>query len=281
MAHRRWSMLARAGRTLRRTSCGFALVLCAAGSVAAQEGDRIRGRVVDDSTGAPVAAAEVTLLVSGREDPGNAAYTDDDGRFTLRRPGRMAYTISAKRVGYAPSMMAMAPGTDGDTSEVEIRLERRVEKLPAMTTTGRKRQVAFILEQFEERRRKGIGVFFTRDELEQRGWPSLPNLLRGVSGVQVVGSGTRAGVAMSRSTQLRSCQPVIFLDGIRLNKSDDPPGTLRNLLEIIQGTDLTAVEVYKGRSEVPAEFGGPEVGCGAIVVWSKRPEEELRRLRRH
>lgn len=244
--------------------------------MAAQDAARIRGRVVDDSTGGAIAAVELVLFVGGRATTDRATYSDDDGRFTLRRPRSAGYAVYARRIGYSP---AMTPVEDAG-AEVEIRLARRAENLPTVTTTGRERPATLVLEKFEERRLAGVGVFFTRDDLEQRGWPNLPNLLRGVPGVQVLGGGNRAGVAMSRSAQARRCQPVLFLDGVRLNKSTDSPATLRGLLDMIPGADLTAVEVYKGRSEIPAEFGGPEVGCGAIVVWTKEPVDELRRLRR-
>ncbi|RMH14199.1 MAG: hypothetical protein D6701_11515, partial [Gemmatimonadetes bacterium] len=44
----------------------------------------------------------------------------------------------------------------------------------------------------------------------------------------------------------------------------------RGDLDLIRPEDIEAIEVYRGASEVPAEFGGSDAGCGAIVIWTRR-----------
>jgi hypothetical protein len=40
--------------------------------------------------------------------------------------------------------------------------------------------------------------------------------------------------------------------------------------EIIAVSAVEAVEVYRGPSQTPARFAGPEVGCGVIVIWTQQ-----------
>ncbi|MGJ5818719.1 carboxypeptidase regulatory-like domain-containing protein [Paludibaculum fermentans] len=61
----------------------------------------IAGRVLNETTGAPVRRATVTIVMEGRDDVLGTAPTDGDGQFLLRAlpPGR--YSIGASKPGYA------------------------------------------------------------------------------------------------------------------------------------------------------------------------------------
>jgi hypothetical protein len=58
----------------------------------------VLGRVVDAAGGAPVAAAQVTLV-----DGGRTATTGADGRFALAGAGRGVHVVTVRRIGYAPA----------------------------------------------------------------------------------------------------------------------------------------------------------------------------------
>ncbi len=65
----------------------------------------------------------------------------------------------------------------------------------------------------------------------------------------------------------RMCTPMVFMDG-RLYKLDEDLG-----LNEIDTFDIEALEFYKGTASIPAEFNysnNTEVGCGAIVIWTRR-----------
>jgi hypothetical protein len=252
------------------------------GGVAASDAQRssyVVGRVVDDSTGAGVEYAELTLAAQGRGGTVVRALSDADGRFVLTVPAGSVPVIRVRRLGYEPLLAGLEDSVARGERALVIRLIPRAAPLVGVTATAEARSRSMLLSGFEGRRRLGTGTFFTREQLEERGWPTIPNLLRTVAGVNVTESGRRSGVSMARSAQARRCHPVLFLDGVRLNSSSDPAESVRRVYEMIPGTDLTAVEIYKGRSELPAEFGGPEVGCGAIVAWSKSPADEIQRDR--
>lgn len=75
----------------------------------------LTGTVVDDATGAPVVAADVTYA-------DRTTTTDTQGKFTLVVPGGRPTTLSVRRSGYDP---ATANVTPGGTSSVTIRVKGR------------------------------------------------------------------------------------------------------------------------------------------------------------
>ena len=66
----------------------------------------------------------------------------------------------------------------------------------------------------------------------------------------------------SNAVLLRGCEPAVFIDGVRIH------GGAAAIDELVSPIEIAAVEVYRGPSEVPVEFSGPETGCGAIVIWT-------------
>jgi hypothetical protein len=229
----------------------------------------IRGTVSEDSSHAPVPAAELWLLAGGKR-VGHASLSGDDGQFYLQvpRPGR--YAVSARRLGFEPKVTAPI---DVERKE-ELQLEITLAPLPAVlrpeliAASGLPRPTW--LDGFEHRRLLGLGVFFTREDLVRRGEPRLPELLRGIAGVNLASDRRRTSPTMMRSAYARRCFAVLYLDGFRMSHSDDPPEVVRTAFESVPGPTLEAVEVYKGRSELPGEFGGPDARCGAVVAWTRR-----------
>lgn len=156
---------------------------------------------------------------------------------------------------------------------------RPAARLPVTTIRARERSRDFLRADFERRRERGRGTFFTREDLERRGWPGLIELLQGEPGVDIGSGRFRGASGASLNPAKRPCRPVLVLDALRMTRSDDPPLTLKHALESIAGPDMSAVELYRGMAQLPAGLGGLEARCGAILVWTKRPADELRRIR--
>lgn len=60
----------------------------------------VRGRVLEEGSGTPLAGAMIVLTDAAGDQAGRI-LTDDLGRFTLRAPRDGAYTLRADRIGYA------------------------------------------------------------------------------------------------------------------------------------------------------------------------------------
>ncbi len=247
--------------------------LLAAGPLTAQS---IQGVVREDSAGTPIDLVELWLLIDGVPS-GGVVRSDAEGRFVLPVPRLGRYALGARRIGYAPLTSAHVNVGPFQDLVVEVRLEPRATLLgdPVSIKVARSH---FLIEGFEHRRRSGIGTFFSREDIVDRGSPNLVDLLREVPGVMLpsAGGSRQPTVTMARRASIGRCSAVLFLDGIRVNRSTDPPELVRGIYESLSGNTLEAVEVYKGRSQLPAEFGGPEVRCGAIVVWTRRPNYQPR-----
>ncbi|HEX6535774.1 MAG TPA: carboxypeptidase regulatory-like domain-containing protein [Gemmatimonadaceae bacterium] len=209
--------------------------------------------VVRSPDGKPVAGARVVVWGSAA-----SASTGEDGSFTLAALPAGTHTVEARYVGFVP-VRAAVDLQHGRTTTVSMALAERVSMLGAVTVFG-KRSRRGAVSGFLERRRHGIGRFFTRGDIEHRKPFQLTDLLRDVPGVRVVPTaGFRYAVVM-RGGSPRGCTPDVWVDGMRFSLDD------ASMDDYASPADITAVEVYARASEVPAVFG--PAACGAVVIWT-------------
>ncbi len=103
----------------------------------------VRGRAVDAADGRPVAAALVALRPAGAAPDAagveRAARTDGDGRFALAGVPAGVWTVSVRRLGYAPAERTV--WLPADTLVADLRLAASALDLAAVTVTtlGRRR----------------------------------------------------------------------------------------------------------------------------------------------
>ena len=240
-------------RTLRHFLRTVLLLALPAHQLAAQQ---IGGTVVDIVTGDPVPAVTVELL-----DPGSTVVatvtTDNAGEFLIAIPAPGTYRIGTRHTGYQDARSASLELEARDTLTVQYRIAPEVAVLNPLTVVASRRQPGQ-LSGFEERARRDVGgQFIPREEIERRRPLHVSDLLAGSPGVQLV---PRAG--LSNAVLLRGCEPAVFIDGVRIH------GGAAAIDELVSPIEIAAVEVYRGPSEVPVEFSGPEAACGAIVIWT-------------
>ncbi len=211
------------------------------------------GQVVDASTGRAVDGAVVSLLGSGY-----GAITDSTGNFRIPQTFAGMDTLEVRFIGFEPSRTAveLAPN---ETTRVTLLLSPQAVRVADLTIEVRRSRRSLRLQGFLERRQRGFGVFLTPRDIRNRN-PRLPSdLLRGLPGVTVgrIEYG-KAQVYMGRGAR-RDCKPAVYLDGVyqsRMDVDDIPP------------EDLGAMEIYRGISDIPAEFMRTGTVCGAIVIWT-------------
>ena len=215
----------------------LALLVWLPAPLRAQAPSRILGRVVDATTGAPLATAEVRL--SDR-----LATTSSDGAFVLGSvpPGRA--TLSVRRLGYAPwsDVLDVVPGLDRTVTVELAPLPLQLDSLTVVATPG--------------------AVSMTREELEARGG-DLGHALDGWEGVAV----RRTGSGGPASPQLRGGGPdevLVLVDGFAVND----PFTGRADLGRISSREVDRVTLLPGAQTVRA---GARAVAGVIVVDTRRP----------
>lgn len=223
----------------------------------------ILGHVTDNSTGQPLAGATIRL-----RDAGRSTVTNSRGVFILGNLPAGLDVVEVEMLGYADHETPVRV-VGGRAQDMEVRLTTRPVELPPIMVTVRPRTWFSDRSQLESRIELGNGIFLTRPELEKRAPVLLGDALRGLPGVQVIGSG--GGLTAKYTVQLRGaanlnseiCQPMVWVDGVKW-------GNDGSAFNEVQGWELDAVEIYRGASEVPGEFAGGEARCGVIVVWTRR-----------
>ena len=214
----------------------------------AQEGS-LRLFVIDDETGDPIEGAFVRI--KGRTPD---VATDAKGRITLANlpAGRILADIGA--IGYEMRREPILIQT-GSSAELRIGLSFTGDKLPDVVVEARQEKLYPRYSEFHRRQKNGAGFYITWREIQAKGYSRLGDVLRVVRGVQVQCRPTDCLILMSRST---TCPPAIWVDG---RPSDFYGGNTPI-------GDIYGMEVYRGPSELPAEFVGTGM-CGAVILWTK------------
>ncbi len=225
----------------------------------------VRGTVVDDSTAEPISGAEVTVLDSLGRSLGSE-MTDARGSvvFSLS-PGW--YLFRVRRIGYRPITEAQfIVHTASDTTTVTLALRPAATVLDPATVTGERLPYApGPLMEFYVRRNRGMGLYLTREEIEEKVPLRTTDVFYNLPGVRVVGQGG-IGAIVRMTRQVRAsgdCPPILYVDRVRVGDAD---GFLNELFP----SELEAIEIYRGASEIPPEFQGFNLACGVVVIWTRR-----------
>jgi hypothetical protein len=186
------------------------------------------------------------------------AVTSDQGGHFLHSPLEAgSYVVQVHAVGYIPSAKAFDLTTGQSVTHV-FQLTTVPRVLPEVVVRGRSGSVVGRrFEDFDRRRASKRGQFLTRAEIEARNPVNLSDLLQTMRGIRTECVGFTCLVETARSAH--GCQPAYFVDG-RMSTTFGPSTPVR---------DIEGIEVYLGPSETPAEYLGPDSGCGVIGIWTK------------
>jgi hypothetical protein len=225
--------------------------------------------VVRNGAGVPIAGAEVWL-----DGLPTRVATNDSGEFRISGALSGRYRVMVRRVGFHPDSRRISLAS-GDTKEVRFTLDGMLEELEAVIVTAKKGANGRMAE-FWARRMVGIGVFITREEIDRRHPPQTSDLFHAVLGVRVVtGFGAEpirlvtgrqgiTGFRGSNSAASNTCPMQFYVDGLFM-----APGTFS--INDVVPSQLEAIEVFRGPSEIPARFRQRETGCGLVVIWTREP----------
>ena len=217
---------------------------------------------VRDSTGTPIINADVEIAASEAH-----GRTDSTGRFHIRMldPGPTRITI--RRLGFEPASFDFELHTAFEDS-LAVTLEPSAAALDAVHTTAAEARRIQDLKGFYDRRKRGGGVFITRDEIEAHHTNVLAAVLQDASGVQIVHNRRGRTDIRFDASQIKSrdCAPDYWIDGQRVR---DPH------LDDFSATDIEAIELYSGPSTTPMRFSQTTsmTTCGTVVLWTRIPGE--------
>jgi hypothetical protein len=238
----------------------------------------VRGVVVDAS--GPVPGAEIRLV----GDVPFVSVTDQFGTFHFGSVTPGTWTLVVRRIGYRIHREAIVV-RDRVSNTVHVTLELVPQPLDTVAVvreglTPARYGPTSRMHEFYRRRARGRGRFYTREDIEASGRTKLTDLLRLVPGARVkTFPGNLAEVAFGRCAspvRLRASGGVgaaasaasgvpmvaLYLDGIRVDTI-----SLRQTIAELDLSDIEAVEVYRGVSELPLEAMGN--ACAALFVWTR------------
>ncbi|HEY8468097.1 MAG TPA: TonB-dependent receptor, partial [Longimicrobiales bacterium] len=271
-----------AGDALRRVLAGLDIDITHAGrsqvvlakrerpaerAAPAQETGRVAGRVTEEGTGNPIAAAEVWLAGTSWR-----ALTGADGRFLIDRVTPGEYTLRVRRIGYEDASLTIRVERD-QTTFVDFALASAPTQLDAVvvTVTGQQRirELGHVVGRVDADAVVRTGPVSSVSEL----------LNARIPGVNVFNtSGTVGGEVMVRVRSPNSVQltsfPIVIVDGVRYNSFQEiTNGVTPFLIEPtsrfndLNPNDIESIEVVKGPSATA--LYGTDAANGVIVIKTK------------
>lgn len=233
----------------------------------------ISGRVTDAKTGEPLSAAGLKL--QGTELGG---VTGDDGTYQIARVPAGTYTVTVRRIGYAPQTKQITMVEDGAvTADFALRIS--ATELQAIVVTGTAGN--------QTREAQGApATSIDASDINSKAAPTnVTDVLQGrVAGVNVTSAGGTIGAAPR--IQIRgpasislSNAPLVFIDGVRVESgARQDVGSFHGLeglggqtvtaLNDLNPDDIASVEIVKGPAA--ATLYGADASAGVIQIITKK-----------
>lgn len=198
----------------------------------------------------PLEGARVLVRGTGLD-----AVTGSDGRFALRDLPAGTFSLEARSIGLEPQFIPIdfAPGVQ---KTVRITLDTKLQELSRVVVVGNIPKPRLDIEEFERRRKTGVGHFYVSSDLALRQASSLSDLFGTTMGLHVMPTRNGHSIFMRDG-----CPATVYLDGIKMLESWE---TVDN----IPPNQVAGIEIYKGTLEEPARYNGN--ACGVILIWRKR-----------
>jgi hypothetical protein len=213
----------------------------------------ISGQVVNQQSRVPVSGANVNLIGTRLR-----TATDSAGRFRQASLGAGTYILEVRAIGYGVTSWVLRLA-EGEMVDYVFEVEPLGVDLAPIVVEGRPGYFQRRMQEFEERRRAGRGIFITRAQIDASHAATMVDVLRGVPGVRL---NCRSGVCSVQMTRTAHgvCVADWVVDGMPASVSSTPH------LPVV---GIVAVEVYRSPSEAPAEFLKADSQCGVIAIWTK------------
>ncbi|MEX2177632.1 MAG: carboxypeptidase regulatory-like domain-containing protein [Gemmatimonadaceae bacterium] len=239
----------------------------------------LSGHVLSDFNGAPIMDVEVAIPALSRN-----AFTNNEGGFRIGDIPPGGYQVVVRRLGWQPLRLDLEFAAN-QTIERRLLLSR-VQILDTVAVVE-----SFVLRDFEENRRIGLGKFITRAELEKMEGASLSTVLSGVSslGLTRSNSGNHAWVSSSRGSRTINqrcyeiegssavdrlqgkgckCFAQVYLDGMLLNSGRE--NQVVPDINRISPSEIEAIEFYTGGAGTPLKYSALDSQCGVLVIHTRR-----------
>jgi hypothetical protein len=252
--------------------------LLVAASAGAQS---IHGTVTERTSGSRVPGAGVVLR-DAKGHPQDATLADSSGAYRVTAPSPGVYTLSIQGRGLVTLESPKIQLTASSDENFDATLELGAKSLPTITVKDRALVHAppgnpHKYDEFLMRRKLGFGRFITRAEIDSKPQNDTRTLFTTIPGVKYWQNGTDWYLRSQRCTSVTPEQkprpnqpiqatspadPVIFVDGIQISRWNG-----LEMLRTIPPSEIEAIEVFQGLSEMPGQLKGD--ACFVIFIWRR------------
>jgi TonB-dependent SusC/RagA subfamily outer membrane receptor len=249
------------------SSIAFLTALFVAMPAAGQETGTVRGRVVEAGSGRPLSSVQISVAGTGI-----GAVADAAGEFSLANVPSGEATVEARMLGFGTQTESITVPAGG-VVEIAFTMREAAINMDEIVVTG--------TAAATERRKIGntLASIDARAIADQAPISGVDELLKGrASGVNVLPSsgqvGTGGAVRIRGMVSIsQDNTPLIYVDGVRVDKSASGPGVggqgSSRILDLVP-TDIERIEVVKGAAATT--LYGTEASAGVIQIFTKRGE---------
>ncbi len=248
-------------RLKRFAACGSLLSICLlAADARGQTSGRsiLRVTVAEAATGVLLPNAQV--LVRGTPLGGR---TDMLGELTIAGVLAGIYTIEARLLGYG-ALSTPVKVSGNDTLKVTLMLLANPQALATVTVRD---SVSRFLQEFDERRRKGMGHYVTQAELRaSAGRPLRDVVMTKLPGVRIDPSGVVLSTRGPNNSRSKGgCPVAVWYNGVR----GAVPVDFRSGAgaDLVASNQLGGIEYY-APGRVPVQYKDGASACGVMLLWS-------------
>ena len=245
-----------------RLKTAFLMILGMSTFLMAQEGS-VSGRVTDAQTGDPLVGANVLVVGTNL-----GAATDINGEYAISRVPAGAQRLNANYIGFASSSSNVDVPVDGNAT-TDFGLSVAALNLNEVVVTGAGTAVE------KSKIGNSVGVV-NMSSLEDAPITNFSDILQGrEKGVVMLPNGGLNGEGAQirirgTSTLSQSNEPVIYLDGVRLDNTMGASfgGGTPSRLDEINPDAIERVEILKGAAA--ASLYGTQAANGIIQIFTKQ-----------
>jgi hypothetical protein len=273
------TLMDRAVRVANFASSAFMALTLVSHTAQSQQGGTNRAvvdGVVTDTSLVPLGDVAVDILRSSIR-----VRSLENGRFRILDLAPGSYVLVARRVGFDPALTHLDV-TQGDTARISLALTPTGRALDTVHVRGE--QLAPRMQEFEERRKLGVGQFMTGDQIHARNPLTMTDLMRTFLGVKIMETGGGGGSYRyyCNMTTAAPPEPVPGLGGVRNPGIQPAEGCFMDVLidEVRLRTpidlnilpppaSIAGIEVYSGPASIPLRFRGLGSMCGVVLIWTK------------
>ena len=247
-------------REARATSlCCTLLILLAAvpARTYAQDPGTLVGTVTRPDK-SPLHHVRVRLLATSME-----AESSSDGSFRIAGIPAGTYNIELRLLGFA---VKTQPVTIEAGGTVRLPVEMIATATTIDTVSIRAPSIPAHLRDFEERRARGSGRYFTRIQIDKMHARQVTDVLRRVPGYQFQPARSDGPSVQTGRTGTRICPVMYYINGAPF-----PVGADQSINSYIDVDSVEGIEVYSGSSSIPPQFNSTAYNtrCGIIVIWTR------------